>query len=380
VPFLRAWLRRRSPLVLVPVAFLTLACGSPGGPDLSGSASVAAEQAKNPPAPSTQPREKQGEKTQQTSIDPKALRFGIANPPKKADGALRLAFYNVENLFDANDDPKISGSVDDKTMTTPAVRLQAIADAIRRLDADVLALSEIESKEALEEFRATYLGGLGYDHLASIDAGDGRGIEQAVLSRIEITAAKNWPSEAIADMDAKRTGDGWEKSSKGELPKRWARSPLMVDLKTKDGQQLVLFVVHHKSGRDFNAQRELEALQTIAFAAERIGANKDINLAILGDFNAVPSRKSVKVYAEAGFVNAYEFRVDPKARREAYVTHVTDRAIDYIFLSPGLAKDAVQRSFFVLGTPLPPEDASEDILVPGYASDHLPVALDVVIR
>jgi hypothetical protein len=93
----------------------------------------------------------------------------------------------------------------------------------------------------------------------------------------------------------------------------------------------------------------------------------------------------VKLYRENGFVNAYDHRFDAKAPSETYITHATKRPIDFIWMSEGLAKDVVQKSFFVLGTPvaekLPPMNASaeekEKALPKGYASDHLPVAIDI---
>lgn len=369
---------RRSPLALVPVAFLTLACGSPLGHPLNDAADQTELRVSQQSAPAAAPPEGRSATPQQAKPVEPTLRYGCKEPLPKSPGSVRLATYNVENLFDDHDDPSISGDIDDKTMTTPTSRLRAIADTIKRLDADVLALQEIESKAALLQFRDGYLQGLGYDHVASVDAGDGRGIEQAVLSRVPITNVVNWPREAIADMDAKRTGDGWSKLAADAMPKRWARSPLMVDLRTKDGYELTLFVVHHKAGgRQFDAQRELEALQVVELATARLAKEPQRNLAVIGDFNATPTRKSIRVYFDAGFKNAYDKRFDRKASAAMYLTHITNRPIDFIFMSAGLDADTIDNSFFVLGTPLPPSDASEDIEVAGYASDHLPVAIDL---
>lgn len=357
MPFLVRF-RRRSPLPLVPLAFLTLACGQP-----FGELPVPADQAAAaPPAGS--------------------VRLGRAAPLPKRAGAIRLATYNVENLFDDKDDPALSGSVEDRTMTTPPERLAALAATIRQLDADVLALEEVESRDALLWFRDAHLKGLGYEHVASIDAGDGRGIEQAVLSRVPIVEAVNWPDERIDDMKERRDGQGWATPSDGKWPTSWARSPLMVRLKAKDGYELTLFVVHFKSNGRFDAQRELEGLQTLEFVRARLMRNPQENIAILGDFNATPTRKSVKVFLDTDsprLRNAYDKRHQRNAPSETFLTHVTNRPIDFIVMSPGLWKDALDDSFFVLGTPLPPREADMDAPKPaGYASDHLPVAIDLM--
>jgi endonuclease/exonuclease/phosphatase family metal-dependent hydrolase len=357
------------------LAFLTLACGQPVGdppkppaPNSPTSPAPTAERgpARTPPAPTAK----------------SSIRYGRDTPLAKVSGVVRLATYNVENLFDDKDDPAISGDIDDKAMTTPPERMAALAATIRALDADVLALEEVESKEALLWFRDGYLKELGYEHVASVDAGDGRGIEQAVLSRYPITATRNWPEERIDDMRDKRPGkeSEWSSPKTGRWPQRWARSPLEVEVTLPDGKPLTLFVVHHKSGADFDAQRELEALQVIEIVRERLAKEPGRRLAILGDFNATPGKKSVKAYFDAGLglVNAYERRFERGDSRDLFTTHASGRPIDYILMSPGLAERAKLQSFFVLGTPIA---ANRDAAKPaGYASDHFPVAVDLVLR
>jgi endonuclease/exonuclease/phosphatase family metal-dependent hydrolase len=378
-------MNRRIAFTLVPLAYLTLSCGQP----------VSFSKSDEPQRSTATARQEEPTKETQGAAKPKqawpadGIAYGRREPLPKKPGTLRIATYNLENLFDDKDDPSVppagmSTITDDKTMHVSPARLEALAATIRRLDADVLALQEIEGKDALVEFRDRYLKGLGYEHLASVDAGDPRGIEQAVLSRLPITKVENWPERRIDDQDAKRQGGDFAKA-KGELPKRWARSPLVVTVKSKDGYELDLLVLHHKSGGGFDVQRELEALEVIEVAKERLAKDPQRNLAILGDFNATPTKKSVKLYRENGFVNAYDHRFDAKAPSETYITHATKRPIDFIWMSEGLAKDVVQKSFFVLGTPvaqkLPPMNASaeekEKALPKGYASDHLPVAIDI---
>ncbi|MBL9120144.1 MAG: hypothetical protein JNL80_09550, partial [Phycisphaerae bacterium] len=257
----------RIAFTLVPIAFLTLSCGQPisfssSAPPDETPVTLRDDKAKDK-KPAKGPASEKAKSKKETPSD--GMLFGRRDPLPKKEGALRLATYNVENLFDDKDDPAIPppglpSITDDKTMHVSPARLAGLAATIKRLDADVLALEEVENKEALIEFRDGYLKGLGYDHVASLDAGDPRGIEQSVLSRIPIVKVENWPEERIDDQQAKRTGEGWAAPKGGELPKRWARSPLVVTLKTKEGYELQLFVVHHKSGGDFDAQRELEAL------------------------------------------------------------------------------------------------------------------------
>ena len=72
---------------------------------------------------------------------------------------------------------------------------------------------------------------------------------------------------------------------------------------------------------------------------------------------------------------------DKKAAKNLYLTHITNRSIDYIFLSPALVKIAVPKSFFVFGTLMTGSDYDykKDEPPSGYASDHCPIALDLKV-
>ena len=325
-------------------------------------------------------------------IKPLEVAYGIPKARPKTKGALRFATYNAENLFDRKDDPNQSGEYDDIKEATSEARLKAVAKAIRELDADVLCLQEIESKECLEWFRDTYLKGMGYDYVASEDVSYYRGVEQSVLSRVPIVRAQVSSGQdlVISDMESRRTpdeakrlGGEWAKPG-GKLPDVFQRSPLKVDLKTKDGYEFTVFVVHLKAGA-FDHQRELEALQTEQFVEAMLKENPDANVAVLGDFNSQPNAMSAKVLriSDDGLVSAFDWRFDKKAPRETYTTHASGRSIDFIVMSPGLAADAVDGSYFVLGTPHAGSDwdwrkADENPPPNGYASDHYPVAIEIM--
>ena len=74
--------------------------------------------------------------------------IGVAAAPAKAKGMLRLATFNVEGLFDAEDDLKLTGANDD--VASSEAHLAGIAEAIRVADADIVALQDVESIAALE--------------------------------------------------------------------------------------------------------------------------------------------------------------------------------------------------------------------------------------
>jgi len=325
-------------------------------------------------------------------VDPASIRFGEPQARRKAPGTVRVATFNVENLFDDKDDPKISGEIDDIKMTKPAAQLRAAGLVIAALDADVLTLQEIESLEALLWFRDNHLKGLGYEHVASLDAGDGRGIEQAVLSRFPLSEVRNEPKQKLGGQQPSAWGD--RPNSNSGSPFQFTRAPLHVtvtvptssvqELLAKSGKttpvardyKLQLLVVHLKSGREFGAQRvaEAEALVNMVRAIEK--ADAKANVLVLGDFNATLNRDELVVFSRAGLPSIFQ---DREPRDAKTMTHTSGRCIDHIFFNDQAQPELLMDSKFVLGTAARAlgADFRTTPAPAGYSSDHYPVAIDL---
>ncbi|MEL7473917.1 MAG: endonuclease/exonuclease/phosphatase family protein [Planctomycetota bacterium] len=303
-------------------------------------------------------------------------RFGEREAPRKASDAIRLATYNVENLFDGVDDP--ASPKNDVEWEKPEAEVASVAAAIRALDADILALQEIESESVLRAFRDEHLQGLGYDHIASLEAGDSRGIEQSVLSRFPITDARVWDNYDTGSVHPPRWRDRPNKYAGERIVLR--RSPLMATVEVPSSvtggapYELTLLVVHHKSGGGNDYWREAEA-DAIIGMIKAFAGGADRNVAVLGDFNAKLYEDSVKAYLESGYQDAWRRRPrGPEAR-----THESGRAIDFILVNQAMAAEVVPNSAFVLGTIARPEgvDFRTYDPPPGYAADHYPAAVDL---
>lgn len=318
-------------------------------------------------------------------------RFGSADARPRTPGALRLAAYNVENLFDDKDDPALSDSVEDMDMTKPEAQLEALAAAIRAIDADVLALTELESKDALLWFRDRYLADMGYEYVESIDAGDSRGIENGVLSRFPLANPTVWVGMDLGGVHPKTFGDrGSENWHAGE-PLKFRRTPLRIDVEVPAGTDLAgeataapygltLFVVHHKSGRGHEYWREAEAAKVVELVAEASKERPGRNIAVLGDFNATPADKVLEIYRNAGLIDTLADRKTEGPDAAAYVTHASGRIMDFVLVTPDLASEIVPGSAFVYGTPILPAGLDYRSVDPpaGHASDHFPVVVDIV--
>ena len=322
---------------------------------------------------------------------PKSVRtYGVAVPKAKPPGAVRLATYNMENFFDPlkpGDQPgkaRDDASEGDAHPVKPVEERRALAATIKAVNADVIALEEVESLETLTKFRDDYLSGLGYIHIASIDAGDRRGIEQSVLSRFPIKEATNWPGMDLGGTHPAKWGR--QESEWAGQPIKFARSPLKVVVEVPVGPpgatpvktiSLTLFAIHHKSGGPGGYWREKEAAKVAELARSAAGPGwpDSAAVAVLGDCNARLSETPLQEYVKAGFVDALADKPDTDP---VWVTHSSGRAIDHIFLSPFLAKHMVPETRFVLGTLTRPEgvDWRNTPNPPGWASDHYPVVVD----
>lgn len=303
-------------------------------------------------------------------------KYGVQDAPATQDGAFRLTTYNIENLFDTHDDPELTGKNDDAGEEKPVHELIATASAIHAVNADVLCVQEIESEQALLEYRDTYLADMGYDYVVSIDAGNARGIENAVLSRFPISNYQNWPNKLLGGVHPEKYGRS--KNWYAGAPIAFRRSPLMIDIEIPAGDSswtLTLFVMHHKSGHFNTYWREAEAKGTIEIINSVLKDHPNRPIVILGDFNAENDAESVQLYLDAGFVDIFENR---KSHSEI-MTHESRRRIDLILANPASLKHMNTDEAFVYGTAARPDGVSykEMATFEGYAADHYPVSVDM---
>lgn len=128
---------------------------------------------------------------------PQARALPRAAPaPAPAEGYLYCT-WNVENLFDDQDDPKNHDTDEDWFAAHPELvrqKLDHLADALLALDGgrgpDILAVVEVENRHAVEMLRDTLNARLPtelrYDGLVHHDNLTGRRIEPALLTRLQV--------------------------------------------------------------------------------------------------------------------------------------------------------------------------------------------------
>lgn len=299
------------------------------------------------------------------------IRIGDLSVPERTPGTVRIATYNVENLFDAIDDPALSGDVEDIDDTKPDEHIEMVARAIRAADADVIGLQEIESREALDWFLSGWLSDAGYEHVVSIDSGDARGIENAVISRFPIVESEVYSNMALQGV---HPPDASDRRVKPGDPLVMRRGPLRVVVDLPEIGETTLFVVHHKSGGKRTAYwRGAEAFGVgELIKGERESTGRPVLL--MGDMNSTPEYETHQKYH--GILGLADLVAEGGNESP---THASNRRIDMVYGSPSLGERVVEGTGFVLGTPIRREGQDWRTTPPpaGWASDHFIVGVDL---
>lgn len=181
------------------------------------------------------------------------------------DKILKIATYNVENLFDLQ---KSGFEYSEYVPNTPLewnqknykIKLKNIAQVIKDIDADIIALQEVESLQALLDLRfALKQSGLYYEHYAIADKKNTT-VKVAILSKIPFLYSK--------ELSVTQTYE--------------YRNILETKFKIDD-KELYIFVNHWKSKSGPESMRVISA-KTLKNRITEIGYDK--NIVLLGDFNS----------------------------------------------------------------------------------------------
>lgn len=234
---------------------------------------------------------------------------------------LRLAAYNAENLFDVFDNPYTE---DDSTEVKPRDEIERIAAALRQLDADVVALSEVENRGVLQAVVNEFLGDMGYRYVAVNPTNDARGINLGVLSRYPIDSLTSY---RFRDLELPGEDQTW----------RFARDLLRITLELPQEKKLELFTVHYKSKRDSAGDpdsakwRLAEATETAEIVANVIKLHPERWVAVAGDFNDTPDSPPLEALTDDLLIDAHAEL--PPAKRITYLREPYRSTIDFILVN-----------------------------------------------
>jgi len=181
------------------------------------------------------------------------------------DKNLKIATYNVQNLFDLEFDgyeydeyiPNTEANWNQKTYKT---KLKNLSQAIQDINADIIGLQEIESLQALKDLRFTLKqSGLYYQYYA-ITSDKNTNIKVALLSKYPFIYSKDL---AVTTSYMYRN---------------------ILETKFKiDNAEFYLFVNHWKSKSGPESER-IRSAKVLLKRVDEIGHEK--NIILMGDFNS----------------------------------------------------------------------------------------------
>jgi len=268
-----------------------------------------------------------------------AAAAGAENGPAPA---LTVVQWNVENLFDAEDDADNEG--DDEftaggwqcwTEGRYALKLAHLAEVLDRLGGDIVCLEEIENRRVLEDLAAALRERHGRDYPCIVhrEGTDQRGIDVAVLSRLRPRATR-WLTPVPGQRD------------------------VLVAEFAAHGRPFTLIVNHWKSGWGPKAEaariRAAEARAVRAEIDRVLAADPSAAVLLAGDFNvdfddalvadvvrSVGDRKRVLAEPETGWLYNLHAGLDEKARGTIYYRRDGAwNSFDTISVSRGMLPEA----------------------------------------
>jgi endonuclease/exonuclease/phosphatase family metal-dependent hydrolase len=272
----------------------------------------------------------------------------------------RVANYNVENYLDEATQTRFAKSADAKAK---------VRESILALKPDVLALEEMGTTNALLELRdALKAAGLDlpyWEHVAGFDTN----IHVAILSKFPFAARRSHTNENFL-LNGRRFGV--------------SRGFGEVDIQVNANYTLTVLAAHLKSKRAVAVADEkdlrLEEAKLLREKVDaRLAANPNANLLVLGDFNDGKDSPSTKVVIGRGKQKLVDTRPaerngdnvpnsnpawEPRNVTWTYYYGKEDTysRIDFILISPGLAREWVTNETYVLTVPNW-----------GVGSDHRPI-------
>ena len=209
--------------------------------------------------------------------------------------------------------------------------------------------------------------------VAHLDSNDGRGIDTAVLSDPRRTAVQNVALRQTCVTLAASAGQGSCPAGQSWL---YSRPPLEAELLV-DGRPLVVWVNHFKSKRggeeDSEPERLAQAEHQAQLAAERLAADPEAALVVLGDFNDYAlSPPMLRLAEQSGLTNILTQL--PLEEQYTFVFSGVSQMIDGILLSPSLLPRVAHVQILHINADYPDQygsDISPEFL-PYKSADHDP--------
>ena len=239
--------------------------------------------------------------------------------------SLRVGFWNVENLFDLEDDPTTRdeefalGGKKNVTQDIYDLKLKNCAAVLADLNADVLGLCEVENYFVLDELNRAY-DGRDYK-IIHYDSPDRRGIDNALLYDPEVF-------NVIETKPILNT-----------LPEGGPTRDILYVQGEYKGHTLHIYVNHWPSNyggkKKAIPKRRATARLLVNEVAEKLSNEPDAEILLIGDFNEEPTDDNVRTLKSVNMTSMMEPLMG-QPQVGTYVYRGKDNFLDQIIISAGL--------------------------------------------
>ena len=294
-------------------------------------------------------------------------RAGIAAPVgfNYTPDTLSILSWNVEHFVDGFDNPYTNNNRENNSSDHMGNKEALLANAIKKVNPDILVLQEFESSEYIRAIAKKYFPELGYQFFAGNES-DGWYMNVVIMSKVPLGTFYSYgslytPVPGIVDEN------GNEERQVNLNTRLWS-----IDVFPSEEYDFNLTGVHFKAGRgERNEQMRIGQINLLKNQFGRfLKEDRKANLIVMGDFNAYPDSKELKVLLEGKRGNRFIDPLDPSIL--SHPSKEPARRLDYMVPNANMLKELVEGSLkveYIL-------DKKEMVAL----SDHLPVYGEFVMK
>ncbi len=286
---------------------------------------------------------------------------------------LKIATYNIRNLFDgipnAMQNEALVATGEQAEKAKPEKELIALGESFHDINADVVALQEVENISVLTQFRDKYLSDMGYKEVILIEGNDQRGIDVALLSRYPV-------SNVTSHKDARF-------NVPGQGVQGFSRDLLQLRVNGPNNYKFTVFVAHLKSHHgdgpaDIKRQAEAEKAREIIAAFQK--ANPGENVVVMGDLNDPHTSQHLAplVNPQVSGLGMHDVIAEELGVQDWVYTYHPQKyrsRIDYIMMNNNMIKEYQPKSVQLYKPSKQGNDWQK--LYFFNASDHIPVTVEL---
>jgi len=234
---------------------------------------------------------------------------------------IRFMSWNVENCFDTKKDSK-----SDKPVSIPDYqnKIALISQIITKINPTIAGLCEVENINVLKDIAAKS----GFDYYYLIEGNDPRGIDVALMSKIELSyykSNKNHPTPY-----------------KGNPKYKFSRDCTEALLKISN-KNIYILTTHLKSGYNDDGNSEIKRIAQVNGILDIINniyqkEKEEPYIIVNGDFNSERNSHPLNILESAGLI-ILNYLENNQNNFYTYIYKSKKKDLDYIVINEKMNKD-----------------------------------------